>query len=109
MKTLVVPPTFDEPDNLAEVLRRLRKAVPAADVLVVDDSSPDSTAEIAKVFGAEPGGVDVLVRTGKWGLGSAYRDGLLVTWWELRDRPGRPRSAPPSLRADLAVGPSRQG
>ena len=77
MKTLVVLPTYDEADNIAEVLRRLRKAVPAADVLVVDDSSPDSTAEIAKVFGAQHGGVDVLVRAGKWGLGSAYRDGFI--------------------------------
>ena len=78
MRTLVVLPTYAEADNIAEVLRRLRNAVSGADVLVVDDSSPDGTAEIAKAAGAELGGVDVLVRAGKLGLGSAYRDGFSV-------------------------------
>ncbi|HVF14590.1 MAG TPA: glycosyltransferase, partial [Acidimicrobiales bacterium] len=76
VRTLVVLPTYDEADNIAEVLRRLRAAVPSADVLVVDDSSPDGTAEIAKAAGAEVGGVDVMVRSGKSGLGSAYRAGF---------------------------------
>jgi dolichol-phosphate mannosyltransferase len=77
MRTLVVLPTYNEADNIAEVLRRLRTAVPAADVLVVDDGSPDGTAEIARALRAELGGIDVLTRAGKLGLGSAYRDGFL--------------------------------
>ena len=76
MDILVVLPTYDEADNIADVLRRLRSAVPGADILVVDDSSPDGTAEIARAAGAELGGVDVLVRSGKLGLGSAYREGF---------------------------------
>lgn len=76
MRTLVVLPTYEEAENIAEVLRRLRAAVPAADVLVVDDSSPDGTADIAKMAGVEVGGVDVLIRPGKSGLGSAYRAGF---------------------------------
>jgi dolichol-phosphate mannosyltransferase len=76
MRTLVVLPTYQEAENIAEVLRRLRAAVPAADVLVVDDSSPDGTAEIAKAAGTEVGGVDVMIRAGKAGLGSAYRAGF---------------------------------
>lgn len=76
MRTLVVLPTYDEAANIAEVLRRLRAAVPTADVLVVDDSSPDGTAEVAKAAGAELGGVDVMIRPGKSGLGSAYRAGF---------------------------------
>jgi dolichol-phosphate mannosyltransferase len=76
MRTLVVLPTFQEADNIAEVLRRLRAAVPAADVLVVDDASPDGTADVAKAAAHELGGVDVLVRPGKAGLGSAYRTGF---------------------------------
>jgi dolichol-phosphate mannosyltransferase len=76
LRTLIVLPTYEEADNIAEVLRRVRAAAPAADVLVVDDSSPDGTAEIAKSMAAEVGGVDVLSRPSKSGLGSAYRDGF---------------------------------
>ena len=76
MRALVVLPTYQEAENVAEVLRRLRAAAPAADVLVVDDSSPDGTAAIAKAAGHELGGVDVLVRPSKSGLGSAYRAGF---------------------------------
>ncbi|MFN2606517.1 MAG: polyprenol monophosphomannose synthase [Acidimicrobiales bacterium] len=76
LRTLVVLPTYDEADNIAEVLRRLRAAAPGADVLVVDDASPDGTADVAKVVGHELGGVDVLRRPAKAGLGSAYRAGF---------------------------------
>ena len=75
-RILVVLPTYQEAENLEEVLRRLRAAVPGADVLVVDDSSPDGTAEVAKAVGEELGRVDVLVRPEKSGLGSAYRAGF---------------------------------
>jgi dolichol-phosphate mannosyltransferase len=76
MRALVVLPTYNEADNIAEVLRRLRINVPNVDIIVVDDGSPDGTAEIAQALGAELGGVDVLRRAGKLGLGSAYRDGF---------------------------------
>ncbi|MDQ4070861.1 MAG: polyprenol monophosphomannose synthase [Actinomycetota bacterium] len=76
MRALVVLPTYQEAENVAEVLRRLRAAAPAADVLVIDDSSPDGTAAIAKAAGHELGRVDVLVRPAKSGLGSAYRAGF---------------------------------
>lgn len=78
MRALIVLPTYNEADNIAEVLRRARAAAPSADILVVDDSSPDGTAEIAKAMGAEVGGVDVLSRPAKSGLGSAYRDGFRI-------------------------------
>lgn len=76
MRTLVVLPTFNEADNIDEVLRRLRAAVPDADVLVVDDSSPDGTADLADKVGGELGGIEVMRRPAKSGLGSAYRDGF---------------------------------
>ena len=76
MRALVVLPTYQEAENVAEVLRRLRAAAPDVDVLVVDDSSPDGTAAIAKATGDEVGGVDLLIRPAKAGLGSAYRDGF---------------------------------
>jgi dolichol-phosphate mannosyltransferase len=76
MRALVVMPTYEEAANIAEVLRRVRAAVPDADVLVVDDSSPDGTAELARAMDAELGGIDVLVRAKKDGLGNAYRHGF---------------------------------
>jgi len=76
LKALVVLPTYNEADNIAEILRRVRAVAPDADVLVVDDSSPDGTAAIASAMDQETGGVDVLSRPAKSGLGSAYRDGF---------------------------------
>lgn len=69
-------PTYNEADNLAEVVDQLRKAVPGIVVLVVDDDSPDGTADVARRLAAEHGDVELLVRPGRRGLGSAYRDGF---------------------------------
>ena len=76
VRVLVVLPTYQEAENIAEVLRRVRAALPEADVLVVDDSSPDGTADVARAAGEEVGGVNVLVRPEKKGLGQAYRAGF---------------------------------
>jgi dolichol-phosphate mannosyltransferase len=76
MRTLVVLPTYDEAPNIAEVLRRVRAAAPEVDILVVDDSSPDGTADLARAVGKELGNIDVLVRARKDGLGNAYRHGF---------------------------------
>ncbi len=78
MRTLVVMPTYEEAANIVEVLTRLRAAAPGVDVLVVDDSSPDGTAALARAAAAELGQVDVLVRPKKDGLGNAYRHGFRV-------------------------------
>lgn len=76
MKVLVVLPTYDEAANISEVLRRIRAAAREVDVLVVDDGSPDGTADLAEALAAELGGVEVMRRPAKSGLGSAYRDGF---------------------------------
>ena len=76
MKALVVIPTYNEAGNIAEALRRVRHAAPAADILGVDDGSPDGTAQVARACAAELGRVEVRVRPGKLGLGSAYREGF---------------------------------
>ena len=78
MKTLIVLPTYNEADNIVEALRRAREAAPEADALVVDDGSPDGTADIAEKWGAEHGGVQVLRREAKSGLGSAYKAGFAL-------------------------------
>ena len=76
MHVLVVLPTYNESENIERVLRRIRDALPESGVLVVDDGSPDGTADIAERIGKEIGGVDVLRRSAKSGLGSAYRAGF---------------------------------
>jgi len=76
VRPLVVVPTYNEMANIEQVLRRVRVAVPEVEVLVVDDGSPDGTAEGAEVLAAELGGINVLRRTEKAGLGAAYRAGF---------------------------------
>ena len=76
MLVLVVLPTYNEVENLDEVVRRVRAAVADVAILVVDDASPDGTAELAEKLNAELGGISVLRREGKAGLGSAYRAGF---------------------------------
>lgn len=78
MRTLVVMPTYDEADNIVEAMTRVRRAVPDADILVVDDNSPDGTADLARAAAAELGQIDVLDRPKKDGLGNAYRHGFRV-------------------------------
>ena len=77
-RTVMVIPTYNEADNLAWVVERLRRAVPEVDVLVVDDGSPDGTGAIADALAAEDGQVSVVHRTEKAGLGAAYLHGFAV-------------------------------
>lgn len=76
MRTLVVLPTYQEAENIEAFLRRVREALPAVDVLVVDDNSPDGTGELADKVAADAGQIDVLHRPVKDGLGNAYREGF---------------------------------
>ena len=76
VRALVVVPTYLEAPNIGEVLTRIRAALPTADVLVVDDNSPDGTGALAEAVAAELGQIEVLHRPSKDGLGPAYRAGL---------------------------------
>ena len=76
MSPLVVLPTYQEAENIRNVLGKIRAAAPDISVLVVDDGSPDGTADLAEEVGREIGNVDVLRRTEKAGLGPAYRAGF---------------------------------
>ena len=78
VRTLVITPTYVEAENIDEFLRRARAALPSADILVVDDNSPDGTADIAEATADELGSIDVLRRPAKQGLGSAYRAGFAI-------------------------------
>jgi dolichol-phosphate mannosyltransferase len=116
-RPLVVLPTYQEAENIADVLGRIRAALPEACVLVVDDGSPDGTADLAEMTAKEVGQVDVLRRERKQGLGSAYRagfrwgidhgfDALIEMDADLQHDPSALPSlvAPLSEGADLVVG-----
>ncbi|MDQ0261228.1 polyprenol monophosphomannose synthase [Sinomonas atrocyanea] len=76
MRILTIIPTYNELDSLPRTLGRLRAAVPASDVLVADDNSPDGTGALADRIAAEDPQVHVMHRRGKEGLGAAYIAGF---------------------------------
>lgn len=75
-RVLVVIPTYNEAENLAAIVGRVRAGVPAAEILVADDASPDGTGAIADRLAAADPQVHVLHRPGKAGLGAAYVAGF---------------------------------
>jgi dolichol-phosphate mannosyltransferase len=75
---LIVVPTYNEIESLEAILGRLRQSVPHADVLIVDDSSPDGTGQLADRIAAADPAVSVLHRVEKDGLGRAYLAGFAI-------------------------------
>lgn len=80
-RTLIVVPTFNEADNLEPLVAAIGRALPPADVLVVDDASSDGTGRLADAISAREARLKVLHRPSKLGLGTAYVAGL---GWGLR-------------------------
>jgi len=78
LRVLVLIPTYNERENLPLIVERVLASVPTADVLVVDDDSPDGTGDIADKLAANEERVQVLHRTAKAGLGAAYVAGFRV-------------------------------
>lgn len=76
MRTLVVTPTYNEVDNIRALIDGLRGVLPEIEVLVVDDGSPDGTADRVREADAALGGIHLLERQGKQGLASAYVAGF---------------------------------
>ena len=79
---LVVIPTYNEKDNLEPIVSRVLASVPDADILIVDDNSPDGTGRIADYLSATDNRIHVLHGRGKSGLGKAYLSGfsLALRW-----------------------------
>ena len=75
-RVLVIIPTYNESANVELIVGRVRAAVPAAHILVVDDASPDGTGKIADAMAEQDPHVHVLHRSGKNGLGAAYVAGF---------------------------------
>ena len=82
-RVVVVIPTYNEVGNIAQVIAGVIEVLPDASILVVDDNSPDGTADLVDKIATElpanfPGFVKVRRRQNKAGLGAAYRDGFAV-------------------------------
>ena len=75
-RVLLIVPTYNEASTVRKMVERVRSAVPHADVLVVDDNSPDGTGQIADRFAELDEHVHVLHRPAKAGLGAAYVAGF---------------------------------
>src|SRR6204780_1895622 len=77
-RVVIVMPTYNERQNLEIMAGRVRESVPEADLLVVDDNSPDGTGDLADKLAEKDPHVQVMHRTEKAGLGRAYVAGF--TW-----------------------------
>ena len=71
---LVVIPTYNEIDNIEDFVNQIIKF--NVDILIVDDNSPDGTGDLVQKLSENLSQVNLLKRSGKLGLGSAYRDGF---------------------------------
>jgi dolichol-phosphate mannosyltransferase len=73
---LIIIPTYNERDNLPQMAASVHSSLPEADILVVDDNSPDGTGALADELAREHSFIKVLHRPGKQGLGRAYIAGF---------------------------------
>jgi len=76
MKTLTLVVTYNEADNIARLVPAILRHVPQSHVLVVDDNSPDGTAEVVRQYGEHDPRVKVICRTNQRGYGSAMITGM---------------------------------
>ncbi len=74
--TLIIIPTYNERENITEIIPKIREVVPGVHILVVDDNSPDGTAGLVVELGERLGNIFVLNRPKKEGLGRAYIAGF---------------------------------
>lgn len=82
-KALVIVPTYNERDNVSQIVPAILSQDPSLEVLIVDDGSPDGTGAVADEMAAADPRVHVIHRQGKLGLGTAYIAGF--KWALARD------------------------
>lgn len=75
-KLVVIIPTYNEIANIEKMLTTLHRLHPSLNVLIIDDGSPDGTADVVKRIQTEKSNLHLLQRTGKLGLGTAYIKGF---------------------------------
>ena len=71
-RPLLVLPTYNERDNIEAMVQGIRSQLPQATIWIIDDNSPDGTGQIADVLAANDAAIEVIHRSGKLGLGTAY-------------------------------------
>jgi dolichol-phosphate mannosyltransferase len=76
LNVLIVIPTFNEKENIKKLIPAVKKAAPGVHMLVVDDASPDGTADAVAAIAKRDACVKLLRRDGKYGLGTAYVEGF---------------------------------
>ena len=76
MKAIVIIPTYNEKENISQIISAINEVDSKVHILVVDDNSPDGTADIVKNIMKSDDRVHILERPGKMGLGTAYCDGF---------------------------------
>ena len=75
-KAIVIIPTYNEISNIEKMLTTLDQMHPSLNVLIIDDGSPDGTAQVVKSFQSKKPNLHILERKGKLGLGTAYIKGF---------------------------------
>ena len=75
-KAIVIIPTFNEISNIQKMLETLDNVHPTLNVLIIDDGSPDGTADVIKKFQQKKANLHLIERQGKLGLGTAYIRGF---------------------------------
>jgi len=76
VKTLIAIPTYNERENIGELIRQIFTYAPDTDLLVIDDNSPDGTGALLDELAAQDTRIHVMHRPGKMGLGTAYVAGF---------------------------------
>lgn len=76
MKVLVVIPTYNERENIEKIIKEIFKFLPSVNILIVDDNSPDGTADIVKEIMKNDERVALILKEKKEGLGKAYKTGF---------------------------------
>ncbi len=76
LTSLIISPTYNELENIEELIRKFHQNSPSSDILFVDDNSPDGTADMIKHLQKSDPGIHLIVREKKLGLGTAYCRGF---------------------------------
>lgn len=103
MKIRILLPTYNENSNIEGILRRIFEILPNAEVLVIDDTSPDGTAATVTGLRAEFANLQLLVRPRREGLGKAYLAGIEAS---LRTQPAASADALITMDADFSHDPA---
>ena len=76
MRSLVIIPTYNESENIEKIVRETIVNLPDAEILIIDDNSPDGTGKIADGLAAAGSAIHVMHRPKKMGMGNAYNQGF---------------------------------